>query len=303
MSQAETVVSTAPLAPTRRRLAEGFVVGAWQAGPCEARGALCDLFAAWPRGSDGSWTIGVCWENPGYQYASEMQLVQQQIEQTWQRHSQIKFEGWGPCKPESLGIRIHVSDGQLLGQKQSTTLIDDRKGDVAVELDAELPSQAIAYGRFLDGIANGLILELGPPQTASSPRQRCMRVFANRGQSMAKSRELCIRYEASHMFGHALGLRHPRNEREPFNAPETEATGGCTSLSAAGAASDTGEAPAAVRSVISRPAKAGSFMSKCAPPENVGELSHSDIVLIMSVYGRDCNAAVNPNCLRQGARE
>ncbi|MFO0900353.1 MAG: serine/threonine-protein kinase [Pirellulales bacterium] len=54
MSQAETVVSTAPLAPTRRRLAEGFVVGAWQAGPCEARGALCDLFAAWPRGRQGT---------------------------------------------------------------------------------------------------------------------------------------------------------------------------------------------------------------------------------------------------------
>lgn len=50
MPSAELTASVANVAPVARRSQDGFAIAAWQAGPCLASGAFCNLHAAWPQG-------------------------------------------------------------------------------------------------------------------------------------------------------------------------------------------------------------------------------------------------------------
>lgn len=55
-------------------------------------------------------TIPVCWESPTTATVTHRAHVQKAIESTWQKESRLRFTGWNACAPDSLGIRIQISD-------------------------------------------------------------------------------------------------------------------------------------------------------------------------------------------------
>lgn len=62
---------------------------------------------------DSKWQtlpIPVCWENPGADDAPYRLITRQAVEQTWERHSKVRFVGWAACKDDSPGIRIRIAD-------------------------------------------------------------------------------------------------------------------------------------------------------------------------------------------------
>jgi hypothetical protein len=54
--------------------------------------------------------IQVCWENPANDDAPYRLVVRSAVEDTWQRYSKLKFEGWGKCAEDTPGIHIRISD-------------------------------------------------------------------------------------------------------------------------------------------------------------------------------------------------
>ena len=54
--------------------------------------------------------IEVCWENLESDDAPYRLIVRSAVEDTWQRYSKIKFEGWGKCAQDTPGIHIRISD-------------------------------------------------------------------------------------------------------------------------------------------------------------------------------------------------
>ncbi len=75
--------------------------------------------------------IAVCWENPSAADGSYRGITRQAIAETWERHSDLRFTGWGPCTPASRGIRIKIED---------------------------VGPYADAIGRYLDARPNGVVL-------------------------------------------------------------------------------------------------------------------------------------------------
>lgn len=62
---------------------------------------------------DSKWKtlpIAVCWENPGTGDARFRAITRTAVEETWERHSVVRFTGWGTCTPDSPGIRIQIAD-------------------------------------------------------------------------------------------------------------------------------------------------------------------------------------------------
>lgn len=59
---------------------------------------------------DGERPISVCWENPSASTQRYEKITQRAVEETWERHSAVRFEGWGKCGYASNGIRILISD-------------------------------------------------------------------------------------------------------------------------------------------------------------------------------------------------
>lgn len=55
-------------------------------------------------------SIYVCWENPSTRFQKEMDLVRQEVAQTWEHESQLRFTGWQKCALENNGIRIQIND-------------------------------------------------------------------------------------------------------------------------------------------------------------------------------------------------
>jgi hypothetical protein len=64
--------------------------------------------ALWP-----SPVISVCWENSTnegeHSTLRQQELVRTAVEQTWEHESGLRFRYWGPCRPESNGVRILIS--------------------------------------------------------------------------------------------------------------------------------------------------------------------------------------------------
>ncbi len=58
----------------------------------------------WPSGAEK--IIYVCWENPTQGSVEDRQLVAQSVKETWQDHSQLRFQGWAKCVPGNYGIHI-----------------------------------------------------------------------------------------------------------------------------------------------------------------------------------------------------
>ncbi len=54
--------------------------------------------------------IPVCWENAGASDAPFRALTRQAVEDTWERHSKVRFVGWGPCGESAKGIRIRIAE-------------------------------------------------------------------------------------------------------------------------------------------------------------------------------------------------
>ncbi len=54
--------------------------------------------------------VQVCWENATQADAQYRSLTRQAVEETWERHSRVRFTGWGACTKESRGIRISIAE-------------------------------------------------------------------------------------------------------------------------------------------------------------------------------------------------
>lgn len=125
--------------------------------------------------------IFVCWEQPDRPVANVKQLqawAKQQIAQSWGAAAAIEFVGWETnCKPNSKGIRI--------------------------AMHGYISPQAFALGRDLDGLASGIVLNVGLRR--GRWMDTCRRHIAHRIKSDLRY-EWCFRIQISHAFGHALGL-------------------------------------------------------------------------------------------------
>ena len=76
-------------------------------------------------------TIPVCWENPDEENAHAREITREQIENTWQASTALRFTGWQECADENQGIRILYIDAG---------------------------PHVKAFGRGIDGIENGMVL-------------------------------------------------------------------------------------------------------------------------------------------------
>jgi hypothetical protein len=98
--------------------------------------------------------VFVCWENPIEANQRERSLVRESIEDTWGKHSALKFLGWQKCQQDTTGIRILIKD---IGP-----YVED-------------------LGRGLDGLRNGMVLNFtfnNWGQPCQSRRDSCIRSIA-----------------------------------------------------------------------------------------------------------------------------
>jgi len=78
-----------------------------------------------------SFPIAACFEQPRAEHKQDRQQIRRLVEQSWAKQSAVSFKGWGPCREDSKGIRILLSDGYPKTQSR---------------------------GRLIDGIRNGMQL-------------------------------------------------------------------------------------------------------------------------------------------------
>lgn len=103
----------------------------------------------------GTWpdkTCAVCWENPSAADATQRSWVRDAVGSTWEKESDFRFTGWGPCTAESRGIRILIAN--------------------------EWP-RAKALGKGLDGMRDGVVLNFNWAKCpANSSGELCIRTVA-----------------------------------------------------------------------------------------------------------------------------
>ena len=119
-------------------------------------------------------TLSVCWEKTPKTQVKERQEVRAAIEATWQAHSALKFVGWARCGRKGANIRIEV-------------------------VDAEKGPHVDTLGESMDNDRNAMRLNF------------TYRHWAPHCRSSERRRISCIRANAVHEFGHALGFSHEHN--------------------------------------------------------------------------------------------
>lgn len=120
-------------------------------------------------------TAAVCWENGSLGTKENQDLVKSIIEEQFNKRTVFKFTGWDSCTATSRGIRINIADEFV---------------------------HTWALGANMDGMKNGMVLNFAFVEQASLYRD-CT--------TSDTARKLCIRNQAIHEFGHALGLDHEQN--------------------------------------------------------------------------------------------
>ena len=96
----------------------------------------------------------VCWENPGANDQVERLWVQEAVQESWERHSALRFLGWQNCNSDTQGIRILIED---------------------------IGPHVKMLGKFLNGRRNGMVLNFTFERwgiSCRAMREYCIRVIA-----------------------------------------------------------------------------------------------------------------------------
>jgi hypothetical protein len=118
--------------------------------------------------------IPVCWEEMPASQSTEREWVKDALAASWQYYSEVQFLEFDQCKPGDPGIHVKFGKGR---------------------------AQTLGLGTDLDGVSNGLRLNIG----YSDWQTWC---------ADPKLRENCLRANAVHEFGHGLGFVHEHNRHE-----------------------------------------------------------------------------------------
>lgn len=123
----------------------------------------------------GAPVIDVCWETLAPEETSARAWVFDAVNSAWPKFSAIRFVGWGACVAGASGI--HIAEGDFV-------------------------ARTVGLGKEVNGVKNGLRLNF----TFHEWNQWCSRDAA--------TREKCVRANAVHEFGHALGFVHEHNRHD-----------------------------------------------------------------------------------------
>jgi serine protease len=135
---------------------------------------------------DGIWPsprVRVCWEPGSNSFTVEKGWVKDAVETTIEQNSPVRFQSWGECGPQDLGIRIRIADEHPRSQVGRQWTRD--------------PNNPL---RFVTN-AFGQRIEQPTPMVLNF-------TFDDSFQFCQPEREHCIRAIGVHEFLHALGFLH-----------------------------------------------------------------------------------------------